>query len=181
MSNILDDISKPTTPPSPEEAFAKPVYPQSPAEPPAPGEFYSPGVALGQTFVSQRETVSDVLGLTMEQQHQRERDFTKLVRETGLNPYDTGKRLYELMTQADVAAMRGEGPDDAQIQTWNEETRSALRETYGAQDGEQMLARLRKFVHGHPALERLLGRHGLGSRKEIVLGLASKIHSDGYF
>lgn len=63
--------------------------------------------------------------------------------------------------------------------TWTTETRAVFTNTYG-RDTEVMLGRVQKFVLAHPPLAEVLKRRGLGSRPDIVLGIAAHVHSTGY-
>lgn len=69
---------------------------------------------------------------------------------------------------------------DEQIARWSIESRALLTSTYGAKDGEAMLARTQKFVRSHPALAKVLQERGLGSRPDIVAGIAAHVFSTGY-
>src|SRR5207245_1679518 len=69
---------------------------------------------------------------------------------------------------------------DQQAADWSAETRAALRATYGAKNGEQLLERAQKFVRAHPALAKVLQQRGLGSRPDVVAGIAAHVHSTGY-
>ncbi len=71
------------------------------------------------------------------------------------------------------------GPSDAQVQAWNEQNLSDLRIQYGAADGEQLLARTRRWVRSQPALARVLQQHGLGSDPTVVRELVAFVFSNG--
>lgn len=69
---------------------------------------------------------------------------------------------------------------DQQIAGWNTEARAALRDTFGPNDVEQLLDRTRRFVRAHPALAKVLQQRGLGSRPDIVQGIAAHVFSTGW-
>lgn len=75
---------------------------------------------------------------------------------------------------AAVAAM------EKRVADGNAESRAALRAKYGDKDGEQMLDRVRRFVRSKPRLAHVLQQHGLGSRPDIVVGIAEHVFSTGW-
>ena len=141
-------------------------------------KFYAPETALRDAFHEQRDTAADVLGLTQAQAQQREREFLQgVIVGPGLDPHTVGKLLLELKTAADVADARGEEVDEAQVVQWGEAARRAVRQQYAGHgwDIDDLLSRTRKFVASHPALQALLLRHGIGSRKEVVEALVEHV------
>ena len=62
----------------------------------------------------------------------------------------------------------------------NERTREALRQQYSERDGEKMLERVQRYVRSRPKLAGVLEQHGLGSRPDIVMGLAAHVFSTGW-
>lgn len=79
-----------------------------------------------------------------------------------------------------------EDPDAAavaehkQTAEWNAESLAALRDTYGPKDGEQMLARVKKFARSHSGLARVLQARGLDSRPDVVKAFAEHVFSTGF-
>jgi hypothetical protein len=69
---------------------------------------------------------------------------------------------------------------DRQIVAWNKETRDQLSQTYGAEQGEQLLKRAARFVAKHPKLAERMRERGLGSRPDIVLGIIEHIFETGW-
>ena len=76
---------------------------------------------------------------------------------------------------ADAAALA----QDQQIQANNAELREKFVAQYGAKDGEQLLERTQRFVRSHPKLAAILKENGIGSRIDIVEGIAAHVFSNG--
>jgi hypothetical protein len=86
-----------------------------------------------------------------------------------------------------LAEMRVEpDPDAAQlalhtrIEALNTELRQDFRLRYGATAAEALLNRTQRFVRAHPDLARILQQRGLGSKREIVEGIAAHVFSSGW-
>jgi hypothetical protein len=143
---------------------------------------YQPSPTMKQTYQEKADEVHDVLGLTVTERRAREEAHTKLVADVGFEPYVEGKLLYDEFVAAEVADARGEEePDAAQVQAWNEETLRELRETYGQQEAEKLLARTKAFVAAAPPrLREILGTRHLGSKPEIVKSLVSHVRASNY-
>lgn len=148
---------------------------------------YPPEKALEQPFRREAEQAHDVVGLDTPGREKRQAEFTTMIKDTGLDPYVVAPVLYGLQTEADVLDARGEqlslqeggepqADDEARVmQAWNEEARRTLRETYGQHEAEDLLARADRFVTAHPKLATLMGRHGIGSRPEVVEAIVEHV------
>jgi DNA polymerase III gamma/tau subunit len=66
-----------------------------------------------------------------------------------------------------------------QVAEWDRQVREELRQTYGAKDAEDLLARTQRFVRQHRSLAKILQQRGLGSRPDIVRELVSFVFSNG--
>jgi hypothetical protein len=133
------------------------------------GEPFPVRVAMRETFSNRRHELSDVLGLSHEQQHARHNEWAIGIRETGLDP-TIGALIYNKFTDAEVAIARGADVDDATLAAANKTIRQRLRETYG-EEAEDLLKRTNTFVNAHPKLAAVIGMRGVGSNPEVALEL----------
>jgi hypothetical protein len=68
---------------------------------------------------------------------------------------------------------------EARVREDTERTREALQAHY-LKDSDSMLDKTGRFVRAHPKLDGVLQKHGLGSRPDIVEGLAAPVFSSGW-
>jgi hypothetical protein len=140
---------------------------------------------LTSAFARRGPELWAAIGADTATQRQMLETFVGIKRSTQL-PEGLLTRIAEAHLDGELAAVRQNDPEAAtdalhkQVQTWNAEIRETLRSRYGAKEGEQLLARTAKFVKATPALATLLQQHGLGSRPEIVEGIAAHVFSSGY-
>jgi hypothetical protein len=147
-------------------------------EPAEQKEMYPTEVALRSVFTDRASEVADVLGLDATQRAARESAFTEVIRSTGLDPLTVGEPLYRRFTDAEIADRRGADAPD--VQALDEESRRLLREAYGAEDAENLLARTRAFVAQHPKLAATLRTRGLGSQPEVVRLLVEHVRATNF-
>jgi hypothetical protein len=127
-----------------------------------------------QTFTARREEQLRA-GVTPDELLKYDRDFADWAGKTGLEPHIT-RRFYNAAVDADLAELRGVAVDEAENQRTAEATRDEIYATYGAEDGARWLERTNEWVKkNHPKLHALLGRRGIGSRKDIVIPLLEHV------
>lgn len=142
------------------------------------GGLYPVDVALRPAFEQRRDDLAVGLGLDTTKIAAREADFTDVMRQTGLDPHVVGTPLYDLLTSAELAEQRGAEAVD--VQPLNEESRRLLRETYGAKDAEDLLARAQSFVASQPKLAAMLRTRGIGSQPKVVAMLVEHVRVHDY-
>jgi hypothetical protein len=134
---------------------------------------YPVDVATRGTFEEHKDTELAVLGLTAEQRATRHRDHNALIAATGVDEYSVGKLLYDAKISADIAVARGEAEPD--LQALNEEARRVLADTYGRDEVEPLLTRVREFARQHPKLAAILQTRGIGSQVPVVTALVDHV------
>lgn len=139
-----------------------------------PGEMFSMEGMLASALDPNLTKLGDVTGMPIEQQKVERREFSAIARQAGLFP-GVAKAIHNAWTSARLAPPMDEAEEDNQLREANTETRRALREKWGAEDAEDLLARAQKFVGQHPRLAEILSTGGIGSRKEIVLALTEHV------
>jgi hypothetical protein len=141
-------------------------------------EMYPVSVALAPKYQERRADLGDVLGLTQTQIREAEDTHTDAIRSSGVDPYGLGRAIYDHYVAGEIAAHRGNA--DVDVQALNEATRRELRETYGAAEADDLLARTAAFVQSHPKLGAILRAHGVGSRADVVAGLVDHVRRVNY-
>src|SRR5436190_11927626 len=117
----------------------------------------------------------------------KEGQFWANIAQKALFPDGLVLQLAEASIQARRAASRVVVDPDAadaefeqQRSAWNAETVERLRLTYGTRNGEELLHRTQRFVRHIPGLAERLREGGLGSRPDIVTGIAAHVHHTGW-
>jgi hypothetical protein len=125
-------------------------------------------------------------GATQQQQQELRDTFVGIAQRTGL-PELLLATIAESHIDHQLADVRPVDDTDAaaqaletQTQEWNVATRAELQNLYGVTEAERLLERTQRFVRGHPVLAKVLRERGLGSRPDVVLGLAAHVFSSGY-
>jgi hypothetical protein len=186
MSN---DARQPTDPRStdarqPTAAIARRLYDgnaAAPAVPTNPQNFYGYGHVAQAVDTRGAELWKVGSGARTQAEI---RDWFVDVARTGI-PDGIVEKLTSGYIDGELAVMRSEDPAAAaealqtRMRADNEQTREALRTTYGAKEGEALLERMQRFVRAHPKLQSVLAAHGLGSRPDIVEGIAAHVFSQG--
>jgi hypothetical protein len=181
MGNEKDGLER-------HEQIAERLYDRNaatPLPPPEKGDFYS-WTPEGAVLDQRGPELFAEAGIDSAAQRQLRDTHRGIRRATGLPDGLIGQivegHLDNLLAEARVS----EDPDgdaialDRQIAASNAELRQEFAQRYGAKDGEALLERTRRFVRGHPALAKILQQRGLGSRPEIVRGIAAHIFSTGW-
>ena len=137
------------------------------ADHPAPTEMFPVEVSLRHALQQRQGEVMDVLELGQAARIKRHREFVEVIRDSGLDAATTGAALYDVMTDAELAAARGTGPDDDD-DGWppalTEDIIGTLRTRYGHQRAERLLVAAQTFVAEHPRLARVLQTPGIKTR-----------------
>lgn len=131
--------------------------------------------ALRDSYRQSRDELGDVLGLSSDELIDREATFTSNIRAAGLDASSYGKTMYEALATADVADQRGRELDTASVQRSVEATRRAIRDKYGREQGDKLIAQTQAFVKQHGWLAEALSRRDLGARKDLVLPLVEHV------
>ena len=63
-----------------------------------------------------------------------------------------------------------------QVQEWATESRSTLREQYGAAEAQKRLAAVQKFIADRPQMAERLNRSGYAWHPDLVTALAANVH-----
>ena len=141
--------------------------------------------ALESAIERRGDELWSVTGVTEAMQRQTRDQFVGIATATSL-PEMLVARIAEHYLDGELATFRQDDPEAdelalaRQVDGWNAELCADLRTRYGAADAEKLLVRAEKFVKAHPALNRILKQHGLGSRPDIVEGIVSHVFSTGY-
>ncbi len=143
-------------------------------EPTEQHEFYPVDVAMRPVFEERSAALAD-LGVSAAERAKLQDTVVDVIRAVGIDPVSVGRPLYNGAVDAVIASAHGEAEPD--VQALAEASRRELRETYGAADAEDLLARTAAFVKQHPKLEATLGMRGLGSRPEIVRALVEHVRA----
>lgn len=172
-----------------QEQAARVIYDRNAATPLPPptetGEFhsYSPADAVlqqrdGELFAQ--------TGMDPGARRQMRETFRSIQKTTGLPDTVVAQIADGHVSNLLAGARVSDDPDgddvglEQQIAASNAELRERFRAQYGAVDGEKMLDRTVRFVRKHPALAKILQQRGLGSRPEIVEGIAAHVFSTGW-
>jgi hypothetical protein len=136
-------------------------------------EMYPVERPVADAMRKRADDVAVVLGLTQEEQIARHRAHIALTKKAGLDA-PLASMLYNELTDAEIAWTRT--PDEpalvARVQRDEEATRAAIREKYGADGADAVMAVVRDEVGRTPDLRALLGTGGVGSKSTVMLALA---------
>ncbi|MFB3855014.1 MAG: hypothetical protein ACE148_14485 [Vicinamibacterales bacterium] len=127
----------------------------------------------------------DALGMNDESRGTLRDDLLDIHENTGLGDVFV-TRLADAYVAAEIAATRASDPDSRgealceEIRKNNESIREDLRLRHGAAEAERLLGRAQAFARSHPALQRFLQSHGIGSRPEIVNEIIHHVVSTGW-
>jgi len=139
------------------------------------------GTHVRQEIEKRSDDLFDALGTSKEQHAKIRNEFVEIENATGLAP-GVVARIANSFIDGEIARARADDKDayDAEaskgLDRANEKLRHALRATYG-EDAEDLLERTQRFVRAHPKLAKVLQSHGLGSRRDIVEGIAAHVQS----
>ena len=140
------------------------------ADYPEPTDMFPVEVGLRPVLAQRQDELMDVLELGQAARIQRHREFVAAVRESGLEPSTVGQALYNVWTDAEIAAARGTLPDtdDDDGSGWEpalvEDITRTLRNSYGPARAERLLVAAQTFVAEHPRLARVLQTPGIKTR-----------------
>jgi hypothetical protein len=136
-----------------------------------------------QVFRHRSDDVSNVLGHTATQRAADQQAFTDMARKAGIELKPISKTLFDGLVDGELKQLRGEVDEDAldsQAVKDATETRQQLSSRYG-EEGEKLLARTNAWIKTtQPALHKILGTHGLGSRPDVVLELVDHVRRLGW-
>jgi hypothetical protein len=149
------------------------------------GEFYAYDHAE-ETVKQRGNELFTQKGMTAAETQQLGETFRGIRKATGLPD-----GLVATIADAHVSALLAdEGiPDDPDIDLTERaqrvaadtvEARERLVGLYGPKDGPALLKRTEAYVRAHPALAKILREHGLGSRPDIVEGIADHVRITGW-
>jgi hypothetical protein len=138
---------------------------------PIDGRFSELAIATGATEADQTRLRDEFVGIA--KKTGLNEGFVANLAEHHLNNLLADARIEDDPLAAEVAL-------DKQSVEWKNETRARLRNTYGAKDAEDLLARTQKFVKSTPALAKILQKRGLGNRPDVVQAIVSHVFSTGY-
>ena len=116
------------------------------------------------------------LALTDAQRAERHRGWHDLARATGLDAHIL-RPIIASSIDSDMAEHAGKVEDQELYDSWRSETLADLRATYGDQT-DKWLRLTQHWVEKHPALAKMLGRRGLGSRREIVIPILERVREE---
>lgn len=166
-NNPGSNAAAPTTEPDKTDP-AQAIYGRKTTEADSGAELYTPESTYGRYFDEGLNRLSDHLGnLTPEELGQARKDMSEIFNHLEVEPY-MADRMATLYTHH----IR-EPASDELVQTWEKETRTALRDRYGA-EAESHLALAREIVAANPSLHEVLAMTGLGSHPGVVLDLIER-------
>lgn len=163
---------------------AETLYDRAPLRP-VPGQFHTYTLTDG-VIQNRGSELWEVTGADTTARQQLVDTFRNMQRDTGLPDglvADIADGHITGLLTAERIPDDPEGDETAfaqRIEAGNAEIREQLAVTYGRQGGEEILERTRRFVRAHPRLAALMRDHGLGSRPDLVLGIASHVFSKGW-
>jgi hypothetical protein len=128
---------------------------------------------LDEFLATRKEDEANVLALSDDQRRQRQGARHQLARDTGLELHIL-RPIFGADIDNDLAEQRGRPEDQALYHTWQSETLAEIRATYG-DEADRWVRLTQEWVAQHPALAKMLGRRGLGSRREIVLPILERV------
>jgi len=163
------------------ERAAKTLYPAD------PGEMY--GYDIAQAVITRRgDELYTHTGLDEAARKALGDTHIAIRRATGL-PEGIREAIAEAHVDALLADTRAVSDTEAdadettvakRIADGNAEVREDFIARYGKKDGPALLDRTAAFVRSHPALATILQQRGLGSRPDIVKGIAAHVFSTGW-
>lgn len=151
-----------------------------------PGEFYSVEAMMKGSLDPNLAALGDAGVLTFAQQAAERKEFSALMRATGLDALTVGTLIHDRFTAARLANLRDDGTEAAElalereIRANEEASRTALRELYGAQEAEALQLRAVKWMRQHPKLNAIVNTRGLGSQPALVLALVEHVRRTGF-
>lgn len=169
--------SEPPAPLTPEEAFARPLYPERVALKPDPGSLYSTAGYFQTAFGTNLPRLGDAGVLTLAQQEQERVTFPEVIRKSGIHPWPFGERLHDLWT-----ARRLEVEDKATAArraATREATHKALRLKLGDKAFEALKPRVGRWVRSQSALHAIVEFGGIGNELDIAEAIYEHVRMNG--
>ena len=179
-AEILFGTGTPTPDPTPAPTPASSTPHRSAAD-----VLFDDGTLVAQQAIdAKRDEMFEKLGATAAQHEEIRNTFSTIQRSTKLPPRVVAQ-IAEGYIQAEIDATHAPDPEAhaaklaAQTSTHNDALRAKLCDRYGPEEAEALIVRTQQFVNANPALSKILGQHGLGSKPEIFEGIVSYVFSSG--
>jgi hypothetical protein len=188
-----DRIQQPAAPSS--EAAAQKLYDNTPAPaakspdrtplPERAGEFYS-WTQTAEVIKQRGPELYAQAGFDSAAQQALDQKYRRFGKETGLSDAVLASMAAGELDNLAAGARVADDPDAddfalaKQIADNNALLREEFTAQYGRREGEALLERTRRFVRKHPTLAQTLQARGLGSKPEIVRGIAHHVFITGW-